>query len=73
MDEYIAFDSHKHYTLVEHEDRRTRQTRQHRIEHRPGASGFVPMNRDYAGQVGAQVRCSRCPRPPRFFVRRRPH
>jgi hypothetical protein len=35
MDEYIAFDSHKHYTLVEHEDRRTRQTRQQRIEHRP--------------------------------------
>jgi hypothetical protein len=36
MKEYIAFDSHKHYTLAEREDVRTGRCRQERIEHRPG-------------------------------------
>jgi len=37
MKEYIAFDSHKHYTLMEREDVATGRTRQMRIEHAPGA------------------------------------
>ena len=32
MKEYIAFDSHKHYTLVEHEEVATGKVRQYRIE-----------------------------------------
>ena len=37
MKEYIAFDSHKHYTLVEREVVETGKTRQCRIEHGRGA------------------------------------
>jgi len=37
MKEYIAFDSHKHYTLMEREDVVTGRTRQVRIDHAPGA------------------------------------
>ncbi len=37
MDEYIAFDSHKRYTWVEHEEANTRKVRQYRLEHAPGA------------------------------------
>lgn len=37
MKEYIAFDSHKRYTLVEHEDVASGKVRQYRIEHAPGA------------------------------------
>src|SRR5512134_1118760 len=37
MKEYIAFDSHKHYTLAEREDVETGRARQTRIEHEPGA------------------------------------
>ncbi|MFY9529054.1 MAG: IS110 family transposase [Candidatus Acidiferrales bacterium] len=37
MKEYIAFDSHKRYTLVEHEEVATGKVRQYRIEHAPGA------------------------------------
>lgn len=37
MKEYIAFDSHKHYTLAERENARTGRRRQKRIDHRPGA------------------------------------
>lgn len=37
MREYIAFDSHKHYTLVERENRQTGRTVLRRIEHDPGA------------------------------------
>jgi len=37
MNEYIAFDSHKRYTLAEREDARTGRARQQRVEHRPGA------------------------------------
>ena len=37
MREYISFDSHKHYTLMEREDIQTRATRQRRIEHAPDA------------------------------------
>jgi len=37
MGEYIAFDSHKHYTLAEREEVETGRTRQSRIEHRRGA------------------------------------
>ncbi len=34
MKEYMAFDSHKHYTLVEHEEVATGKVRQYRIEQR---------------------------------------
>lgn len=37
MKEYIAFDSHKHYTLVEWEDVASGRVRQRRVEHEPGA------------------------------------
>jgi len=37
MTEYMAFDSHKHYTLAEREDVATGRTRQCRIRHAPGA------------------------------------
>jgi len=37
MEEYIAFDSHKRYTLAEREDVRTGRVRQQRIEHERGA------------------------------------
>ncbi len=37
MEEYIAFDSHKHYTWVEHEAVNTGKVRQYRLEHAPGA------------------------------------
>lgn len=42
MNEYIAFDSHKYYTLAEREDVQTGKTRQHRIEHSRGAiAGYL--------------------------------
>lgn len=37
MKEYIAFDSHKHYTLMERQDAQTGHTSQRRIEHQRGA------------------------------------
>ena len=37
MSEYIAFDSHKRYTWVEHLEAKTHKTRQYRLEHAPGA------------------------------------
>ena len=37
MEEYIAFDSHKRYTLAEREDVRTGRVKQQRIEHERGA------------------------------------
>lgn len=37
MEEYIAFDSHKRYTWVEHEQVTTGRVRQYRVEHMPGA------------------------------------
>lgn len=37
MGEYISFDSHKRYTLVEHEDHESRRARQCRLDHAPGA------------------------------------
>ncbi len=37
MSEYISFDSHKHYTLMEREDIASGATRQCRVEHAPGA------------------------------------
>jgi transposase len=37
MDEYIAFDSHKRYTWVEHQQANTGKTRHYRLEHAPGA------------------------------------
>jgi hypothetical protein len=37
MREYIAFDSHKRYTWVEHESVRSGKVRQYRVEHAPGA------------------------------------
>ncbi len=37
MSEYIAFDSHKRYTWVEHEQVATGEVRQYRLNHAPGA------------------------------------
>jgi transposase len=37
MEEYIALDSHKRYTWVEHQQANTGETRQYRLEHAPGA------------------------------------
>ena len=37
MKEYISFDSHKHYTLMEREDSQSQAAHQVRIEHQPGA------------------------------------
>lgn len=37
MKEYISFDCHKRYTLVEREEIKTGKTRQFRVEHAPGA------------------------------------
>ena len=37
MKEYISFDSHKHYTLMEREEIESQEARQQRIEHAPGA------------------------------------
>ena len=37
MRHYIAFDSHKHYTWVEHEAVESGRTRQYRLQHAPGA------------------------------------
>lgn len=37
MNEYIAFDSHKHYTLMERQDAESGRVIQRRIEHAPGA------------------------------------
>jgi len=37
MEEYISFDSHKHYTLLEREGVESRKARQVRVEHAPGA------------------------------------
>ncbi len=37
MGEYIAFDSHKRYTRIEHEDVTTGRVRQYRLVHAPGA------------------------------------
>ena len=37
MEEYIAFDSHKRYTFVEHEEVTTGRVRHYRLEHAPGA------------------------------------
>ncbi len=37
MEEYIAFDSHKRYTWVEHEQVTTGRVRQVRLDHAPGA------------------------------------
>src|SRR5947207_8317733 len=37
MKEYISFDSHKHYTLMEREGIQSAVARQQRIEHAPGA------------------------------------
>lgn len=37
MEEYIAFDSHKHYSWVEHEQAASGKTRCYRLPHAPGA------------------------------------
>jgi hypothetical protein len=37
MEQYIAFDSHKRYTWVEHWEANTGKVRQYRVEHAPGA------------------------------------
>lgn len=52
MSEYISFDSHKRYTLVEHEDRHTGRACQCRLDHAPGA--IARYLRDH-GQAGTAV------------------
>jgi hypothetical protein len=42
MKKYIAFDSHKHYTLVEWEKVASGRVRQRRVEHRLGAIRACP-------------------------------
>jgi transposase len=37
MEEFIAFDCHKRYSLMEREEIQTSKTRQYRVEHTPGA------------------------------------
>src|SRR5262249_36993475 len=37
MKEYIAFDSHKHYTLMERQDAQTGRRVQQRLAHQPGS------------------------------------
>lgn len=37
MEEYISFDSHKHYTWVEQEQIKSEKVRRYRLEHAPGA------------------------------------
>lgn len=50
MEKYIAFDSHKHYTLAEREDVKTFEAKQERIRHRRGAI------RDYLRDCSAGTR-----------------
>lgn len=47
MEEYIAFDSHKRYTWVEHLQANSGKTRGYRLQHRPGAVDGKP-----AGDAG---------------------
>ena len=39
MEEYVAFDSHKRYTWVEHQEANSTKTRSYRLEHEAGAIG----------------------------------
>ena len=47
MEEYIAFDSHKRYTWVEHEQATSGKVRQYRIEHalEPSVARFPAVHR----------------------------
>jgi transposase len=55
MKEYIAFDSHKHYTLMEREDVATGQTRQRRIQHHPGAIRAALRGREPGTPVAVEA------------------
>jgi len=48
MEEYIAFDSHKRYTWVEHEQVASGALRQYRVNHAPGA---IPVRSPGAERV----------------------
>jgi len=57
MEEYISFDSHKRYTIIEREDVITRKTKQFRVEH---CSGAIPIQRS---QHNKGEECSECHNP----------
>jgi transposase len=55
MKEFIAFDTHKRYTLVEREEVRTGKTRQFRVEHRPGAIRRCLAGREKGSAVAVEA------------------
>ena len=57
MKEYIAFDSHKHYTLAERENVATCRTRQVRINHQPGAIAQPLSACERGTTVAVRQRC----------------
>lgn len=56
MEKYIAFDSHKHYTLAEREDVKTFEAEQERIQHKRGA--IRDYLRDCSAGTAAAVEAS---------------
>jgi transposase len=55
MEEFIAFDSHKRYTLVEREDVQTGKTKQFRVQHCPGAIRRCLGGRTKGTAVGVEA------------------
>ncbi len=55
MKEFIAFDSHKRYTLIEREDVKTGKTKQFRVEHAPGAIRECLRGREKATPVAVEA------------------
>src|SRR3989442_7421471 len=55
MKEYIAFDSHKHYTLMERENRETGRAVQLRVTHQPGAILSCLRNCEAGSEVAVEA------------------
>lgn len=55
MKEFIAFDSHKRYTLVELEDFETARTKQFRVDHAPGAIRRCLEGREAGSPVAVEA------------------
>src|SRR5882672_9175896 len=55
MKEYIAFDSHKHYTLMERENRQTGRAVQLRVSHQPGAIRYCLRNCEAGSEVAVEA------------------
>ena len=55
MEEYISFDSHKRYTLVECEDIITRKAKQYRVNHSPGAIRWCLEGREKGTPVAVEA------------------